>query len=413
MIIGYFDRHLPNELLKEYSEKRKEAKLLGKEIPVEATSKKIENFIKKYNGEVLKRIEYFEYPFMDELDVILGFIFIEDEERGYSYEQTKRELNEEITSTVINYHDELLSKLKSIFYPHFNETHEKKLKIITSKTAWYHEYSNEPFAQSEREKIRKLKNKKTVHLQISDSKSNVEYEIDPASGLIYFIYNGTYTKDELKAILKYNFGVKTKTWLKNNPLINELKFLQSELALLKLKLSDLEIVKLEYTEKEHLDRISSYGYVEAQINFVEEKLLEISPVRKGLSQDVSKVNSESLFKQENNLLPSVDLKITVTANAIRHVYLSMFGGKPVTEQNKTLLAKNYGYKSGTQLRNQFVKYKNDDNRLKINTSNKRAANDHIDRFKAILPLLEKENYEAYQRAKKDLQDLETVYYKHH
>lgn len=61
MIIEYFDRHLPNELLKEYSEKNDAAKLLGEEIPKTATIENIENFIQKYNLQVLSRIENFEY----------------------------------------------------------------------------------------------------------------------------------------------------------------------------------------------------------------------------------------------------------------------------------------------------------------------------------------------------------------
>ncbi|MFN9938043.1 MAG: hypothetical protein ACK56I_01085, partial [bacterium] len=72
-------------------------------------------------------------------------------------------------------------------------------------------------------------------------------------------------------------------------------------------------------------------------------------------------------------------KPTLTAYAIMHVYLSMYDGQPVTQQNKKELASKYGYNSGEQLRNDFTKYQNEDTRLGINTGNKRSADTHLKR----------------------------------
>jgi hypothetical protein len=91
----------------------------------------------------------------------------------------------------------------------------------------------------------------------------------------------------------------------------------------------------------------------------------------------------------------------------------MFNGQGVTQQNKDSLAQKYGYKSGDQLRNEFTKYQNEDNRLDLHPKSKRAATTHLARFEVILPLLEKENKKAYEKAKQDLRKLEITYHKYH
>lgn len=96
-----------------------------------------------------------------------------------------------------------------------------------------------------------------------------------------------------------------------------------------------------------------------------------------------------------------------------HVYLATFGGQSVTQQNKNKLAEKYGFRSGDKLRNEFTRFKNGDNRINISTTNKRAANEHLQRFKNILPLLENENSLAYEQAKIDLESLEDIYNKHY
>lgn len=96
-----------------------------------------------------------------------------------------------------------------------------------------------------------------------------------------------------------------------------------------------------------------------------------------------------------------------------HVYLAMFGGQPVTQQNKNELALKYQFKTGDKLRNEFTKFQDEDNRMGLNTTNKRAANEHLKRFRTILPLLEKENKQAYEKVKVDLETLKNKYNKHY
>ena len=109
----------------------------------------------------------------------------------------------------------------------------------------------------------------------------------------------------------------------------------------------------------------------------------------------------------------IETKPTITAYAIMHVYLALYLGQAVTPQNKNVLAKKYGYNSGNQLRNNFTFYQNEDKLLDLNTTNRRSANTHLKRFKDILPLLEKENKAAYEKAKNDLEILEKIYTKHY
>lgn len=106
-------------------------------------------------------------------------------------------------------------------------------------------------------------------------------------------------------------------------------------------------------------------------------------------------------------------KPTLIAYAIMHVYLDMFNGQAVTQQNKDELAKKYGYTSGLKLRNEFVKYKDEDKRVNLNTENKKAAKEHLERFKMILPKLKEENSEAFQKANEDFKELEKKYNKHY
>jgi hypothetical protein len=107
------------------------------------------------------------------------------------------------------------------------------------------------------------------------------------------------------------------------------------------------------------------------------------------------------------------IKISVPAYALMHVYLAMFNGQPITQQNKNQLAEKYGYGSGTQLRNEFTKYQAENERLDLSSTNKKSANAHLQRFKDILPLLENENLEAYKKAKSDFAELEKKYNKHY
>lgn len=111
--------------------------------------------------------------------------------------------------------------------------------------------------------------------------------------------------------------------------------------------------------------------------------------------------------------PEAENNLTVKTIALMHVYLAMFKGKPVTQQNKDELAEKYKFKNGTQLRNEFTKFQNEDKRMDLNSTSKKAANDHLQRFRDILPLLENENIQAYSQAKEDLETLEKEYEKYH
>jgi hypothetical protein len=106
-------------------------------------------------------------------------------------------------------------------------------------------------------------------------------------------------------------------------------------------------------------------------------------------------------------------KPTISAYAIMHVYLSMYDGQPVTQQNKKELASKYGYNSGEQLRNDFTKYQNEDTRLGINTGNRRSADTHLKRFEDILPLLQSQNTMAFDKASQDYLTLKEKYSKYY
>jgi len=107
------------------------------------------------------------------------------------------------------------------------------------------------------------------------------------------------------------------------------------------------------------------------------------------------------------------MRPTITAYAIMHVYLSLFGGKAVTQQNKNELAKSYGYQSGNQLRNDFTFYIAEAKRMDLHTTNKRSANTHLERFRWILPMLREQNSKAFEKASAELRILEHEYRKHY
>lgn len=106
-------------------------------------------------------------------------------------------------------------------------------------------------------------------------------------------------------------------------------------------------------------------------------------------------------------------KPTIKAYAIMHVYLAMYGGQAVTQQNKNELVKQYGYTSGKQLRNEYTCYQNEDKRLDLNTTNKRSAKTHLERYNDILPLLESQNKQAFEAAKIDFENLNNKYNKYY
>lgn len=124
-------------------------------------------------------------------------------------------------------------------------------------------------------------------------------------------------------------------------------------------------------------------------------------------------NYISYIKQRNNN-PSdnnhkhID-KLSVPACGLMYVYLSISGGKAVTQQNKDDLAKEYGYKNGTQLRNEFTHFSDENNRLNLNTENKKSAKGHLKRYEDILPLLEGD---AYDKANEDYNKLKKIYIKY-
>lgn len=120
-------------------------------------------------------------------------------------------------------------------------------------------------------------------------------------------------------------------------------------------------------------------------------------------------NQKSVLPENKTKEP----KISIPTYALMHVYLAMFQGQAVTQQNKTELAIKYGYTSGEQLRNDFTFYQNEDKRMDINLKNKRSAQTHLNRFELILPLLKKQNLLAFQKAKEDFEVLKKEYNKHY
>lgn len=75
------------------------------------------------------------------------------------------------------------------------------------------------------------------------------------------------------------------------------------------------------------------------------------------------------------------------------------------------MAVKYGYKNGTQLRNEFTSYRDADKRLTLSQDNKKSAKAHLQRYKDILPLLKDTNTAAFDMANADLAKLEKDYNK--
>lgn len=115
---------------------------------------------------------------------------------------------------------------------------------------------------------------------------------------------------------------------------------------------------------------------------------------------------------ESTPFQKIDNRLTIKTYALMHVYLAKFGGQAITQQNKFELAKKYGYTSGEQLRNDYIHFQNDNNRIDLNTNNKRSANAHIERFEKILPLLKMANQSAYDSVQKDLEKIKKKYDQH-
>lgn len=144
-------------------------------------------------------------------------------------------------------------------------------------------------------------------------------------------------------------------------------------------------------------------------NYSKAKMYLNNYLQKHLSVEEAKANNNQQPKSN----AKQEAKPTITAYAIMHVYLAMYGGQAITQQNKNELAKTYGYNSGEQLRNDYTLHQNEDKRLDLHTTNKRSANTHLKRFKDILPLLEGVNKQAFNKANEDFQSLQKTYNKHY
>jgi len=131
-------------------------------------------------------------------------------------------------------------------------------------------------------------------------------------------------------------------------------------------------------------------------------------------QLISKSPPENKQLPESLTVPDQN-KPTIPALAIMYVYLAKHGGQSISKQNMGKIAKEYGFtsiNSGTDLRNNFLKYKQDSNRLNVNTENKKSAREHLRRFELILPILEKQNHTAFEEANNDFKKVNELYEKH-
>lgn len=125
---------------------------------------------------------------------------------------------------------------------------------------------------------------------------------------------------------------------------------------------------------------------------------------------------KNLFNQDSKE-PTVndtkEVKLSVSACALMHVYLSMFNGQAITQQNKHKLAKDYGHTSGDFLRNKFTHYQNEEKRIDIHDINRKSALNHLARYNSILPLLKSANIDAFKKAEEDLKRLQQLFNNYH
>jgi len=112
----------------------------------------------------------------------------------------------------------------------------------------------------------------------------------------------------------------------------------------------------------------------------------------------------------------IDKKLSLVECAILYVYLGMFDPKKrITKNNSKGIAKDYcgrdASSSGPHLYQEYVKYQLNENRVRINSDNKKAANVQLKRFDTILPILKKQSQKGFQSATSDFNTLQRDYHK--
>lgn len=118
--------------------------------------------------------------------------------------------------------------------------------------------------------------------------------------------------------------------------------------------------------------------------------------------ELDEIESIPESKEEKTITEnSSNPKLEVKDVALKYVYLSKAHGPAINKQNMDKLAKEHGFNSGDNLRNEFVAFKDENNRINFPRSGKRSANKHLERYDKILPLLKKENPTAYGFAQRD------------
>jgi hypothetical protein len=125
---------------------------------------------------------------------------------------------------------------------------------------------------------------------------------------------------------------------------------------------------------------------------------------------VNKLNGTSIYPKSKQVIVK---KLTVNEVALLHYYLGQCGGKKISKQNQETIAKEYGFKSGDNLKNIYSTYKREDTRLNFKGENKTSADMHMKRFYSILPILEITNIEAFKLAGIEYEILKKKYSRFH
>lgn len=102
-------------------------------------------------------------------------------------------------------------------------------------------------------------------------------------------------------------------------------------------------------------------------------------------------------------------KLTLSAIAIMYFFIWKYeSGTEITKTNAAKIAKDKGYEastSGEQLYRDYEKFKQDNERTRINKTNGRQYKEHLRRYEIILPLMQTEYSTAYKEAQKEYEYL--------
>lgn len=123
-------------------------------------------------------------------------------------------------------------------------------------------------------------------------------------------------------------------------------------------------------------------------------------------------DDEYLAILNSKKIPVSVSELTVKEVALFYAYLSDVGKDSITQENRSEIAEKYGYKSGINLRNTFLKYLKRKSRIDISTTSKKSASSHLASMLRIQKPLLEVSKEAYELAVEDYEKTQAVFAKH-